>query len=587
MPPAVLARPPWKLRSPDPAAVAALARAHAISDVAAALLVVRGIVDPKHAGEHLEPRLNALHDPSLLPGMQAATERVLRAIERKETILVHGDYDVDGVTGTTLLVRLFRLLGARVAWHIPNRFTDGYAFGAHSIAKARETGAKLVISVDNGTSSRATIAELLDLGVDTIVTDHHEPPHGELPPAVAIVNPKLADSRYPFRELCGGAVAFKLAWGTCQAVTGASRVRTDLKQYLVDAMGYVAIATVCDVVPLVDENRILSRFGLKSLAATRNPGIRALFTVSGLDGRELEADDLAFQVGPRINAAGRLGSARTAVELLLCDDPAEASRLATEIDARNTERKRLSAELFEQAARAAERFSDPERHPVLVLAGEGWHQGLVGIVAARLAERFARPALVIGLDGGAGRGSARSIAGFSVLDALHGGAAHMERYGGHEQAAGCEVRAESVDALREAVCARAHTILDGQGFAAPPMWIDREIPFERIGPELMREIARLSPFGERNEKPVLLASDLRLAEPPRTVGSDGSHLVLQLRRGAHVLKAVFFGAAARASELRMGEPVHAVGTPRWNVFRGERKLELELQDFRTGPRPAL
>ncbi len=605
MSPAVLARPPWRLRSPDPSAVAALARAHGISDVAAALLVVRGIVDPKQAGDHLEPRLNALHDPSLLPGMRAATERVLRAIERKETILVHGDYDVDGVTGTTLLVRLFRLLGARVAWHIPNRFTDGYAFGAHSIAKARETGAKLVISVDNGTSSRATIAELLDLGVDTIVTDHHEPPtadrgagsaanpsanhesDAELPPAVAIVNPKLADSSYPFRELCGGAVAFKLAWGICQAITGASRVRTDLKQYLVDAMGYVAIATVCDVVPLVDENRILSRFGLKSLAATRNPGIRALFSVAGLDGREIEADDLAFQIGPRINAAGRLGSARTAVELLLCDDPAEAARLATEIDARNVERKRLSAELFEEAARAAERFSDPERHPVLVLAGEGWHQGLVGIVAARLAERFSRPALVIGLDGGSGRGSARSIAGFSVLDALHGGAAHMERYGGHEQAAGCEVRADAIDALREAVCARAHALLDGEGFTAPPMWIDREVAFESIGPPLMREIARLSPFGERNEKPVLLASDLRLAEPPRTVGSDGTHLVLQLRRGAHVLKAVFFGAAARAGELRMGEPVHVVGTPRWNVFRGERKLELELADFRTGPRPAL
>jgi single-stranded-DNA-specific exonuclease len=594
MSPAVLARPPWKLRAPDPAQVAALARAHGISDVAAALLVVRGIVDPKLAGEHLEPRLNALHDPSLLPGMRAATERVLRAIELGETILVHGDYDVDGVTGTTLLVRLFRLLGARVAWHIPNRFTDGYAFGAHSVAKACETGAKLVVSVDNGTSSRATIAELLDLGVATIVTDHHEPPpaasdgsSAELPPAVAIVNPKLADSDYPFRELCGGAVAFKLAWGICQAITGASRVRTDLKQFLVDAMGYVAIATVCDVVPLVDENRILSRFGLKSLAATRNPGIRALFSVAGLDGREIEADDLAFQIGPRINAAGRLGSARTAVELLLCDDPAEAARLATEIDARNAERKRLSAALFEEAARAAERFSDAERHPVLVLAGEGWHQGLVGIVAARLAERFSRPALVIGLDGGAGRGSARSIAGFSVLDALHGGAAHMERYGGHEQAAGCEVRADSIDALRDAVCARAHTILDGQGFAAPPMWIDREVAFETIGPALMREIARLAPFGERNEKPVLLASDLRLAEPPRTVGSDGSHLVLQLRRGAHVLKAVFFGAAARASELRMGEPVHAVGTPRWNVFRGERKLELELADFRTGARPAL
>jgi len=593
MSPAALASPPWKLRATNPSAVSALARAHGISEVAGTLLVARGITDPKLAGDHLEPRLSALHDPGLLPGMAEATQRILRAIEKRETILVHGDYDVDGVTGTTLLVRLFRRLGAKVEWHIPNRFTDGYAFGPHSIERARSAGATLVISVDNGTSSRETIAELLDLGIDTIVTDHHEPPRAadgsaaELPPAVAIVNPKLESSRYPFRELCGGAVAFKLAWGLCQAITGGSRVREDLRESLVEAMGFVAIATVCDVVPLVDENRILSRYGLRSLANSKSAGIRELLAIARLDGRELESDDLAFQIGPRINASGRLGSARTAVELLLCDDRAQAAKLAREIDAMNTERKRLSALLFQQAARAAEPYADAERHPVLVLAGQGWHQGLVGIVAARLVDRFGRPAVVIGLTGDSGRGSARSTPGFSILDALHGGAGHMERYGGHDQAAGCEVRADAIDLLRDAVCARAREILAGAGFDLPPTWIDCEIPFERVTPELMREIGRLAPFGERNEKPLLLATDLRLAEPARTVGSDGSHLSLRLRRGSQVLKAMFFGAAARASELKMGEPVHAVFTPRWNVFRGERTLEIELVDFRTGSRPEL
>ena len=253
----------------------------------------------------------------------------------------------------------------------------------------------------------------------------------------------------------------------------------------------------------------------------------------------------------------------------------------------NTERKRLSALLFQEAARAAEAYSDAERHPVLVLAGKGWHQGLVGIVAARLVDRFGRPAVVIGLDGDSGRGSARSTAGFSILEALHGGAGHMERYGGHERAAGCEVRADAIDLLREAVCARAREILAGEGFDVAPTWIDCEIPFERVTTELMRELGRLAPFGERNEKPVLLSTDLRLAEPARTVGSDGSHLSLRLRRGAQVLRAMFFGAGARATELRMGEPVHAVFTPRWNLFRGERTLEIELLDFRTGTRPEL
>ena len=296
----------WRLRETDSEAVAHLARRHSLSRVTATLLVARGHADPDRALEHLKPDLKRLHDPALLPDMTAAAQRVARAIRNAEPILVHGDYDVDGVTGTTLLVRLFRTLGADVHWHIPNRFTDGYSFGEHTLTRAKAMGAKLVISVDNGTSAVETIADLRAMGVDTIVTDHHEPPHGALPPAVAIVNPKLHGATYPFRELCGGAVAFKLAWGVAQEISGASRVRDDLREFLVEAMGYVAIATVADVVPLVGENRILAHHGLKSLERSTRPGIRALLAVCGADGPR------AARGGPRRSRSRRASTRRAA-----------------------------------------------------------------------------------------------------------------------------------------------------------------------------------------------------------------------------------------------------------------------------------
>lgn len=571
----------WSLRRPDAQAVAELVRTERVPILVARLLVNRGFEAGKAVREHLQPQLTRLHDPFLLPNMRAATQRLTRALRDGETILVHGDYDVDGVTGTTLLMRLFRLLGGKAVWHIPNRLTDGYSFGAHSVERARECGATVVVSVDNGTSAGETIQDLLDAGVDTIVTDHHEAPLGALPNATAIVNPKLPDSTYPFRELCGAAVAFKLAWGMCQEISGASRVREDLRQYLVDAMSYVAIATVCDVVPLVDENRILAHYGLRTLAQSSFPGVVSLLKRCKLSDRKLSAEDVGFQIGPRINASGRLGSAAQAVELLLADDVESADRLAQVLDDLNEERRRIERELVVQAMAAAEHFSDAERYPVLVIAGQGWHQGVIGIVASRLVDAFDRPALVIGLDGDEGRGSARSVPGFSVLEAMHGGRSHMLRYGGHSQAAGCEVRADEVDALREAICQRARSIVADSSDDKRPLVIDTEIPLEQLTPTLMHQIDRLEPFGTDNADPILTAQDVRLSEPARIIGKDRTHLMLQVRQGSQVFKALGFGMADREPELRMGKRIDIAFTPRWNTFRGQTKLELLLRDLRT------
>ena len=576
-----LRRTPWELRELPAPPVQRLQRDRGLPEIVSRLLVARGLEEPAAVDRHLQPDLMALHDPERLPGMEAAAERLVEAVHSGETILVHGDYDVDGVTGTALLVRLFRHLGADVHWHIPNRFTDGYAFGPHSVEKARSVGAAVVVSVDNGTSSVETITQLREHGIDTVVTDHHEPPLGDLPPATAIVNPKLHDSAYPFRELCGGAVAFKLAWGVAKRFSGGRRVRDDLRSFLLDAMAYVAIATVCDVVPLVDENRILTRYGLRALSGTEHPGLRALMRVAGLTGPNTTGEDVSFQIGPRLNASGRLGSAETAVALLMCDDPDEAEGLARRLDDLNQERKRVEAGVLEEALREAERYDDPERWPVLVLAGQGWHTGVVGIVAARMVDRFARPAIVIGLDGDAGRGSARSVPGVSVLELMHAGKDHMPKYGGHAAAAGMDIAADAVDDLREAINSAARESL-ADGLPEAPLTIDGELPFGHMTPELMRHLDRLEPFGERNEAPVLLSRDLRLASPPRIVGADRTHLILQVRSGAHTLKAMAFKKADRVDELALGEPLDLVYTPRWNTFRGQTNLELIVHDFRRG-----
>jgi single-stranded-DNA-specific exonuclease len=338
---------------------------------------------------------------------------------------------------------------------------------------------------------------------------------------------------------------------------------------------------------LIDENRVLAHFGLRSLRNSRDAGIRALLEVAGLSGQTLTSEDLGFKVGPRINASGRLGSAHKAVELLLASDAASAKTRARELDELNIERKRIEGDLLREALIAAQPFADRAEHPVILVAGQGWHQGVVGIIAARLVSRFERPAIVIGLDGVAGRGSARSVPGFSVLEALHGAADHFTQYGGHEQAAGMAIAADRVDRAREAVCARAREMIGPSGFKEAEVRIDSELLFEHMTPELMREIDRFQPFGERNEKPVLVSCDLRLAEPPTVMGADKTHLMLRLRSGDTVLKAMGFGRAKRASELALGMPIHVAYTPKWNTFRGATNLELEIVDIKTGARPVL
>jgi len=569
----------WSVMDPDPEQVRDLVRSERVPEVLARLLVNRGHGTPAAAATQLAPSLHALHDPAGLPEMEQAAARLEQAVAAGETVLIHGDYDVDGVSGTVLLVRFLRHLGARVEWHIPHRTRDGYSFGDHSVAKARETGATLVISVDNGTSAVEPITELRDAGVDVIVTDHHEPPEGALPPTFALVNPKLPTSEYPFRELCGSAVAFKLAWAVCQRLSGGDRVRPDLRQFLLEALGYVAVATICDVVPLVGENRILAHYGLRALHESPAPGVQALLERTDLAGRALTAEDVGFQIGPRVNASGRMDSAARAVETLLAADAIEGRRHAERLESLNDERREVERGVLAEALEQAERFRDPEAYPVMVLGGAGWHPGVVGIVASRIVDRFHRPALIIGIDDeGVGRGSARSVPGVNVLEIMRGGAEHMNRFGGHAMAAGCEVDGDRLDALREALVETARTLPPRE--AVQELRIDARVRLEGFDENLMRQIQRLEPCGEGNPQPVLLAEDVRLEEMPRVIGQDRTHMLLQVRSGTTVIKALAFGMASREHELRMSRPVDLVFTPRLSHWRGRTQVELILADFR-------
>jgi single-stranded-DNA-specific exonuclease len=400
------------------------------------------------------------------------------------------------------------------------------------------------------------------------------------------VNPKLHDSAYPFRELCGGAVAFKLAWGLCQTVTGAEQVRPDLKKFLAEALAYVAIATFCDVVPLQGENRILAHYGLRTLSRTGQAGLRALLQVSGLDdGRKLRGDDIGFQIGPRINAPGRLETAAATVEVLISDDPVEAMKLANRMEDFNVKRKAMQATLSAEVLKEASNLGPTSEAPVAFLAGAGWHQGLVGIVAARVAETLNRPAFIAHIEGDEAVGSVRSVPGVNALEILRGAEGIYTRGGGHAAAAGFTVPTAKIEEMRTALYAKALELHPGGEYPPSPLLIDAELPFDEVTGETMLCLDSLEPYGQDNEAPVFISKDVRLAEPPQIIGADRSHMKFTIRSGSHTLKALAFGMAHRIEELQMGESLHVVYRHSWNTFRGQTNLELQVLDFACGPCP--
>jgi single-stranded-DNA-specific exonuclease len=577
----------WHLLPHDPVAIERLARALGLSTVVAQLLINRHLANPEDAIRFLRAPLTGLHEPALLPGVKDAAERLFAAAQARRRICVYGDYDVDGVSGTSVLLQALRLLNADVEFYVPNRL-EGYGLNVEALRGIAGGGAQVVVTVDCGIASVAEAEEARRLGLELIVTDHHEPKE-RLPEAAVLVHPRLQNGAYPFGGLSGAGVAFKLAWALCQQACGGEKVTPRFRDCLLDAVGLVALGTVADVVPLHDENRIFVRHGLARLKQGNSEGLKALLQAANLSAKAaLSATDIGYSIAPRLNAAGRLGSARLAVELLTTSSPQRAADLARFLEEQNVKRQAVERDIYKEARAQAEE-QDGAGAPALVLASSRWHAGLIGIVAGRLMDAYGRPVLLIALgkDEAPGCGSGRSVPGLRLHEALRDCAEYLLSHGGHATAAGFKILPAAVEAFRERfweVASRSFTA----GPPAPKLVIDAEIPLSALTPGLIESMKQLEPYGAGNPQPLFLAGDLQVVGEPRRVGGGERHLSFRVRQGGRDLKAIAFGMGERAAELMSAEgKVCLVFTPRINEWQGWRSVELEVRDLQAGPQARL
>ncbi len=567
----------------DPAAVDRLARALKLAPAAARVLWARNYRDPDEARRFLAPVLADLHDPWRLRDMAAAVDRLLRAIEQSEPILLYGDYDADGTSAVVILMKGLALAGGRASFHVPHRLRDGYGMRSEVVEDAAACGVKLIVSVDTGIRANAVVRHASALGIDVIVTDHHLPEvlhHGvaELPPAVAVLNPNRPDCTYPEKNLCGAGVALKLI----DALTQRLGWEPSRRERLLDSLlKLVAIATVADVVPLTGENRVIVKRGLEGLRQVTNPGLRALLDVSGFNaGDSPSAGQVAFRVAPRINAAGRMASATDVIEMFLTTEAARARELAAKLHDLNTDRQQTEAEItraiFEQCV--AQPVTDSDA--ALVFAGEGWHRGVVGIVASRVVERFHRPAFVLGIGEGVAQGSGRSIPAFHLLEALESMPDLFSKFGGHRQAAGVTMDAAMVEVFRERIRVYAAGRLTPADFERE-LAIDSEIGFDEIDDASVADILRLAPFGFGNPAPMFVARGMEVAAPPEI--RNERHLFLRLRANGRTIRMKAWDFARRLDEFEPGKRVDVAFTfedDPYSASRGYAPWQAVLKDVR-------
>ena len=586
----------WHLLPSNPDATNRLAAAAHVSPVVAQLLLNRGVADAVAARRFLDAPLSGLHQPDTLPHVPAAADRIFRAIRENRKICIYGDYDVDGVTGTSILVLLLSKLGAAVEFHIPLRLSEGYGLNSERLRELAATGVSVVISVDCGIASLEEAAEAKRLGLELIVTDHHEMRTAAdgsplLPDAAVLVHPRLPGGSYPFGGISGAGVAFKLAWAIAQRVSGGDRVNPELREFLLDAVGLAALGLVADVVPLQDENRILVRHGLERIAAQPSIGLRALIDAAmganepGKEPKPVTSEDVGYRLAPRLNAAGRLGCARMVVELLTTKNTAKARQLAGYLEELNTERQSKERKATSQAKELLD-AADLSQSSGIVLASPDWHQGVVGIVAGRLVEQYGRPALVIAIKAGEeiATGSGRSVPGFALHEALKVCEAHLLGHGGHAAAAGFKLKPENIDAFREAFNGHAAAYFPIAGPPAPRLTLDAEVPLSALTWGLLRDIDKLEPYGAQNPKPKFLAAGLKV-EGARRIGTGEvqRHMDFRVRQGETVMRCVAWGMAERLEELlSAGGECCLAFTPKVNEWKGSRKIELHVLDLRPG-----
>lgn len=582
----------WQFVAHDRSAIAALESLHGLSPILAQLMVARGITDHEDVKQFLEFRLSDLRDPEDLPGAVQAAEVLWSAVQTGKRIWIYGDYDADGMTATAVLYRCLQTLGCSPRYYVPNRLEDGYGLNGDTLAELHRKGAELVVTVDCGISSHQAAQRAADLGLQLIITDHHTM-SADLPTAAAIVHPGLPGCHPLLKNLSGAGVALKVAWALCQVASRANqpsgsasggKVTPAMRQFLMMAIGWAAIGTVADVVPLVGENRVLVHYGVACLKNDCGMGLQQLMRVTQLDEKaRLRADDIGFTLAPRLNAAGRLGQAALAIELMVTNDSARAVALAEYVHQLNVSRDSLDRKIYIAAKKELQEKHDPENDPAIVLADPSWHVGVIGIVAGRLAEKYGLPTILISLDPTgvkAGTGSCRNGGrDFDLYEALSNCREYLEGFGGHRAAAGLQIRSENVEAFREVFFEFVQR-RTANARKQRPLQIDAEASLHQLTLETLHQIEKMAPFGQGNPVPVLCTCEVDLVEA-KAMGSGERHLSVQVKQDNFTFRAVAFGKSDWLAALQENPGrLDIAYRPVINEYRGYKRVELQLIDWR-------
>lgn len=558
----------WEICECDNELVKQVSEENNISELMATLLINRGIIEKKDIEIFLNPRRNDFHDPFLMPDMEKAVDRIISAIEKNEKIIIYGDYDVDGVTSITVLKKFLQSRGmTEVGYYIPKRLDEGYGLNKDAIKKIYDNGYKLVITVDCGITGMEEIEYAYELGMEVIVTDHHEP-LDEIPNCIAVVDCKRKDAIYPFKGLAGVGVVFKLT----QAIS--QKLELDEKEYL-KYLDIVCVGTISDIVPLVDENRVISKLGLKLVAQTRCLGLKSLLEESISQNSAITANTVSFGIAPRINACGRIGYEQEAVKLFMTENYQEAKKLTEDLNSYNRTRQEIEKNIFEDAKKIIEKYNLEEKNTI-VIGKNGWHHGVIGIVASKITELYFKPTILIGFEDKVGKGSGRSVPGFDLHDALHSLNEYLEKYGGHEMAVGVTVDRNKFDKFAEEIEKRACEFHTEQ--ITPVILIDKELTNKELTLEMAESLQELEPFGTSNKVPVFLIKNLKI-DSIRTL-IEGKHLKLTLISGNNIINAIGFNLGKYADDFMLGDRIDLVGMLEINSYNNMRNVQINIKDLR-------
>lgn len=554
----------WEYLEQDEELIKQIATKHNISELLAKILVNRGITGEEEIEIFLNPKRNNFHNPFLLNDMEKAVDRIIKAIETKEKTIIYGDYDVDGITSITVLKKFLNERGLQVDYYIPNRLDEGYGLNDEAIKKIAEQGYTLMITVDCGISGIEEVKKATSYGIETIITDHHEQLE-TLPEAYAIVNPKRKDNTYPFRGLAGVGVVFKVI----QAIS--QKLNLDEKEYL-KYLDIVCIGTISDIVPLVDENRVIAKLGLMLVKCSKNIGLRELIKETGY--KNVDSFMVSFGIAPRINACGRMGKQEEALELFLTDDYEKACTITKNLNQYNLQRQEIEKNIFDQAIEELQKENIDNLNSI-VLAGENWHHGVIGIVASRITEKYFKPTILIGIENEIGKGSGRSVPGFDLHDALAQSAEYLEKYGGHEMAVGLSLNKDKIKDFK----IHFEQIAKDKNVKSivPVIKIDCEIGKKELNKQTVEQIKLLEPFGEKNKPPLISYKNLKIVSI-RTL-SEGKHLKLMLKDGNDTVNAIGFNLGELINDYLIGDKVDVVGTLEINNYNCEEQIQINIKDM--------